>query len=312
MDADMMSARAPDRLQAFGGQGEKIDLLKPTHPMLAPLQYWMYGPWLVTAAFVAAVATRRAAWPRRFAFAGCWAGVGVLLAGATTWPRWVAEYHWAKADSLESANRFAEADDQLQRALEAMPDLAATRRYWLSKGRLGYRQQEAGEHVSFFIAWQYLNSGDLNRARAELEPYVAKSGGRTPQRDLLGEIIGYVAISYVSNGNPTASELAWSEAATVASWKPTYWVAQAATILATAPHRAAEVEEKFLPKLVGGKRGGDVGECFVGADLATALGDAYFVTGEFDRARDMYSLAMNIFHLPKYVNVHAQEGKLGM
>jgi hypothetical protein len=63
---------------------------------------------------------------------------------------------------------------------------------------------------------------------------------------------------------------------------------------------------------VGGKRGGDVGDCFVGADLATALGDAYFVTGEFDRARDMYSLAMNIFHLPKYVNVHAQEGKLGM
>jgi tetratricopeptide (TPR) repeat protein len=313
LDEDLMSVRAPDRLQAFGGQMEKTDLLEPHHPMLAPFQYWMYGPWLVTAAFVAAVVARRNTWPRRVAYASCWAAAGVLLSIAATWPRWLAEYHWAKADGYEAANQFQAADNELQLALDAMPDLEATRRYWLSKGRLGFRQHETGEHVSFFIAYQYLNSTkDLERARSEIEPFVAKTGGATPQRDLLGEIIGYVAISYISNGNPAASELAWGQAVEVASWKPTYWVAEAATILATAPHRAPEVEERFLPRLVGRGGKGDVGDCFVGADLASALGDAYFVTGDFNRARDMYTLAMDIFHLPKYVNLHAQEGKLGM
>jgi hypothetical protein len=315
MDEDLMSVRAPDRLQAFGGQMERSDLLEPRHPMLAPFQYWMYGPWLVTAAFVAAMMARHTSWPRRIAYASAWAGIGALLAVAATWPRWVAEYHWTKADAFEAANQFAAADEELQLALDAMPDLAVTRRYWLMKGRLGFRQHETGEHVSFFTAYQYLStSNDLARARAELEPYVAKTGGATPQRDLLGEIIGYVAIEYVSNGNPAASELSWTEATEVAPWKPTYWVAEAVTILATAPHRAPEVEAKYLPKLVGGgARGrGDVGDCFIGSDLASALGDAYFVTGDFDRARDMYSLSMDIFHLPKYVNLHAQEGKLGM
>ncbi len=313
IDEDLMSVRAPDRLQAFGGQMEKTNLLAPTHPMLVPFQYWMYGPWLVTAAFVAAIAARRDTWPRRMAFASAWAAAGCVLAIAATWPRWMAEYHWAKADNYEAANQFAAADDELQLALDAMPDLAATRRYWITKGRLGFRQHQAGEHVSFFIAYQYLNSSqDLERARAEIEPYVSKNGGATAQRDLLGEIIGYVAINYISHGNPAASELAWTEAVEVAPWKPTYWVAEATTILATAPSRAPEVEEKFLPRLVGRGGTGDVGDCFVGADLASALGDAYFVTGDFTRARDMYTLAMDIFHLPKYVNLHAQEGKLGM
>jgi hypothetical protein len=56
----------------------------------------------------------------------------------------------------------------------------------------------------------------------------------------------------------------------------------------------------------------EVGDCFVGSDFASALGDAYFETGDFDRARVMYTKAMDLFHLPKYVNLHAQEGRLGM
>jgi tetratricopeptide (TPR) repeat protein len=55
-----------------------------------------------------------------------------------------------------------------------------------------------------------------------------------------------------------------------------------------------------------------VGDCFVSSDVASALGDAYFAIGEFDRARDMYSEAKRLFDLPKYVNLHAQEGRLGM
>jgi tetratricopeptide (TPR) repeat protein len=303
---DLMSVRAPDRLASFGGLMEKDDLLEPTHPIMAPFQYWMYGGWLVAAAFVAAMVTLREAWSRRLAYATYWAGAGILLAAAATWPRWMAEYHWARAENLEAVNQFADAEREIDQALRTMPDLAATRRYWLAKGRLGYRQHATGEHVSFFLAHQYLRANELDRARAELDPWIGPTGGATPQRDLLAEIIGYVAIGYVNNDNHAAAELAWGEASAAAPWKPIYWVAEAATILNASPQRAAEVDARLLSKLV------DVGDCFVGADFATTLGDAYFETGNFVRARELYNVAMNIFDLPKYVNLHAQEGKLGM
>jgi hypothetical protein len=207
---------------------------------------------------------------------------------------------------LEAVNQFADAEREIDQALYTMPDLAATRRYWLAKGRLDYRQQATGEHVSFFLAHQYLRANELDRARAELDPWIGPTGGATPQRDLLAEIIGYVAVGYVNNDNHAAAELAWQEASAAAPWKPIYWVAEAATILNASPQRAPEVEARLLSKLV------DVGDCFVGADFATTLGDAYFETGNFVRARELYNVAMDIFDLPKYVNLHAQEGKLGM
>jgi tetratricopeptide (TPR) repeat protein len=302
---DMMTVRAPDRLQAFGGQVGKIDLLEPTHPMLAPFKYWMYGPWLVTAALAAVIATRRGPWSRRLAYAGAWTGAGVLLAAAATWPRWVAEYHWAKADALEARNRYAEAEAELTQAVEAMPDLGSLRRYHLAKGRLDYRQHRPGEYYAFFIAYQYLQIGDLERARAELEPYVHISG-TIAQRDMLGEIVGHIAAGFAASGKEGAAEVAWREASNIAPWKPAYWVAEAVTVLGASPERAKEIEDRVFGRLC------NVGDCFVGSDVASALGDAYFETGQFDRARDMYARAMQLFHLPKYVNLHAQEGRLGM
>jgi hypothetical protein len=111
MNDDLMSVRAPDRLQSFGGMIKQADLLEPTHPLLVPFQYWMYGAWLVTGAFAATVAARRDVWPRRLAYAACWAGAGVMLAAAATWPRWVAEYHWARAERFETINEFANAEN---------------------------------------------------------------------------------------------------------------------------------------------------------------------------------------------------------
>jgi tetratricopeptide (TPR) repeat protein len=233
------------------------------------------------------------------------AGAGVLLAAAATWPRWLAEYHWAKSDSLEARNLFAEAEVELQKACEAMPDLGSLRRYWLAKGRLDYRQHRPGEYHAFFIAFQYLQIGDLERARAELEPYVHISGS-TAQRDMLGEIVGHIAVEFASSGQDGAAEIAWREASNIAPWKPAYWIAEAVTVLGTAPERAKEVENRIFDRLC------NVGDCFVGSDVASALGDAYFETGQFEQARDMYARAMQLFHLPKYVNLHAQEGRLGM
>jgi tetratricopeptide (TPR) repeat protein len=302
---DMMTARAPDRLQAFGGQVGKADLLEPRHAMLLPLQYWMYGPWLVALALIATIATRKDSWSRRVVYAGSWAGAGVLLAAAATWPRLLAEYHWAQSDAHEARNQFAEAQCSLEAAHASMPELGRLERYWMAKGRLDFRQRRSGEYCAFFIAKQYLDIRDLDRARAELEPY-AYAQGAPAQRDLLAEIIGHIAANFAHNGRDGAAEVAWREAVSIAPWKPAYWVAEAVTILGSAPSRAREVEDRLLDKLC------NVGDCFVGSDLASALGDAYFETGDFERARDMYGKAMDLFHLPKYVNLHAQEGRLGM
>jgi hypothetical protein len=150
-----------------------------------------------------------------------------------------------------------------------------------------------------------LTAGDLDRARSELEPYVHIQG-ETAQRDMLAEIIGHTAASFAARGQDSAAEIAWREASNIAPWKPAYWVAEAVTELAATPARAAEIEERVLDRLC------NVGDCFVGSDVASALGDAYFEMGEFDKARDMYAKAMELFHLPKYVNLPAQEGRLGM
>jgi hypothetical protein len=302
---DLMTVRAPDRLQSFGGQSGRRELLEPSHPLLEPMKYWMYGPWLVMAAAIGVIASRPGPWSSRVAHAGKWAGVGAALAVAATWPRLLAEYHWARAESFEHRHEFALAQQSLERARLTMPDLGYLRRYWQTKGRLDYRQQKPGDYRDFFIASQYLANSDLSRARAELEPSV-HADSSAPQRDLLAEIIGHSAVLYSAQGKQGAAEIAWREAGDIASWKPTYWVAEAVTALGAAPERAPEIEQRMLNQLC------EVGDCFVGCDFASALGDAYFETGDFERARVMYTKAMDLFNLPKYVNLHAQEGRLGM
>jgi tetratricopeptide (TPR) repeat protein len=305
---DLMTSRAPDRLKPFGSQivGQPQDeLLEPTHPLLYPFRFWMYGPWLIALAGLGIVASRRGSWPQRLGVASRWAAAGLLLAAAVTWPRLLAEYRWAKAARLEMANDFPAAAEALEQARRTMPSMAHTRRYWIDRGRLDYRLAQGGGYVAFFKAYQYLNVADLDNARATLEPFIA-AGGSTIQRDLMSEIVGHIAVGYNTRGQSSAAELAWGEAAAVAPWKPSYWVAQAVTVLSTSPHRAPEIDERLLAQLV------EVGDCFVSCDFASALGDAYFEIGQFDRARELYALAMDLFHLPKYVNLHAQEGRLGL
>jgi hypothetical protein len=302
---DLMTVRAPDRLQAFGGQTGKIDLLEPTHPLLVSFNYWMYGPWLIAAAAIGIVSTRRTSWWNRGIAVCGWAAAGIVLAFAATWPRWAAEYHWAQADGFEERNQFDDAAAALERARETMPHFGYTRRYWQERGKIDFRRQLQTEYCAFFVALQYLESGDVERAQAELEPYVDAESASAP-RDLMAEIIGHAASGYSAHGKREAAEIAWRDAAAIAPWKPVYWVAHAVTVVGTTPSRAREIEDRYLPELC------EVGDCFVGSDFATALGDAYFENGDFESARRMYSMAMDIFHLPKYVNLHAQEGRLGM
>jgi hypothetical protein len=302
---DMLSGGAPDRLELIHGQ-LTLKQLDTVHPFWYPFRYSVYGPWLLTLAFAATVTACSASWRNRFLYAGKWAAIGLGFAFAVTLPRWIAEYHWARAEAHESSNDFAHAEQSLERAKLAMPQMEFTRRYWDERGRLDYRQQRQTEYATFYKASQHMEQAKPGLAQAELEPDVNRTGGSIPQRDLLGAILGKLAIHDVYIQNHSAAELSWREAAKVAFWEPAYQIAETATALAAAPKRASELKDQLMPWLV------QVGDRLVNADFSSVVADAYFDDGNLQQAREMYNHALDTFDLPKYVNLHAQKGLLGM
>lgn len=304
----MLSAGTSDRLAVLSDKSmRKDDQLSQPHAVIAPLRYSTYGLWLVGVAVASALLWQRGTWVRRFGYAGAWAVVGVALALAATWPRWLAEYRWGRAAALENGHDFVAADRSLDAARAAMPALGNTWRYWLAKGRISFRQREAeNKYQAFFLAHQAVLSDELDRARALMEPYIGPNEGTTTQRDLLASVIARRATDYASDGKYSGAELSWGEAAAIAPWKAAYRIAHQAAQLAVAPQRAAEVQQQALPDLEA------LGDRMVSSDFHSLVGDAYFVVGDFGRARAMYDRALSLFHLPKYTNIPAQEGRLGM
>lgn len=305
---DMMTVRAPDRLAAFGAEDMSTDvyLQALVHPLLAPLDYSMYGTWFIALAAVGLLATQQGNWRRRAGSCAAWTGAGIVLAAAVTWPRWIAEYHLAQADRLERTNNFDAAEASLEQAQRTMRCLGETRRYWVARGRLAYRRHNSPRYEAFFLAHQYYDNGDPLRAEAELAPFAELPTAATPECDLMSDIVGNIAVGHIAQGHSASAKVAWQRAVEYAPWKPAYWVSLAAAELTESPSGAPSMHRRLLDQLV------DVGDCFVGSDVASALGDAYFEMGDFDSARAMYSEAKRLFDLPKYVNLHAQEGRLGM
>jgi tetratricopeptide (TPR) repeat protein len=303
----MLSAGTSNRLAALESKSTREESFNQERPLVLPLRFVTYGAWLVPVALIGTVVATRGNWLRRSAFAGAWIAVGLSLSTAAIWPRWLSEYRFARAESLENGHRFVEARESLEDAKAVLPSVGSTWRFWLAAGRLSYRQNEPGnEFQTFFVAHQAVLSGDLDRARALLEPDVGGGKGALPQRGLLAGIVGQRAAEYVSDAKYSAAEMSWTEAAAIAPWKTAYPIARGAARLAAAPQLASEAEQDLLPLL------NVLGDRMVTSDLHSLVGDAYFVAGDFRRARMMYDRAMSLFHLPKYININAQEGRLGM
>jgi tetratricopeptide (TPR) repeat protein len=304
----LLSAGTPDRLAELGNKAVREDyLLMREHPLVQPFRYLVYGMWLVGIAAVACVVAQRGAWPRRLMVAGVWGVAGFVLAVAATWPRVLAEYHWSRASTLENSQQTTAADEALRSAVSAMPVMGHTWRFWLAKGRISYRQHEAeNAYQAFFLAHQSALGGDLDRARTLMERYVSSSNGSVAQRDLLARILARQAAEYASDAKHGGAELMWRQASVIAPWKTAYSLAHGAAQLIAAPHRAEELSEKMLPRLEA------VGDRMVASDINSVVGDAYFEIGEYALARQQYKRAMALFSLPKYSNVYAQEGRLGM
>lgn len=303
---DMLSGGAPDRLSVLGGRSTKFSELEDTHPIWYPFRYSVYGIWLIELALIGVLIAQPGGWWKRCQYAAAWSAVGLGFAAAVTWPRWVAEYHWARAELQENANQLVEAGESLEVARSAMPEFQSTRRYWNARGRLDYRQHLNNGFVAFFKASQHIQQDNPDLARAEIEPQVRLSSGTAPERDLLGEVIGRLAVRYIDSGQQSAGEVAWGQAADIVPWEPAYWIAETSSILSASPKKARELEDRLVQLLP------QVGDRMVKSDFSSLIADAYFVTGDLERARDFYSRAMETFDLPKYVNLHAQKGMLGM
>ncbi len=304
----MLAAGTPDRLATLGNKETRKDLLVMSeHPIWVPLRYSVYGMWLVGIALVATIVSGQGRWSERLGHAAVWTGAGLVLAAAATWPRIAAEYQFARAEAAENGNRFADAQHSLDEVRAAMPSMENTWRYWLANGRLRVRQQRTNDKfASFYLSHQAILNGDLTRARALLEPFVWRKDAGTAQRDLFAGIIAQQAAEYVAEGKYSAAELCWAEAATTAPWKPAYQIAAAAALLASSPVRAVAINDQITPLL------SHVGDRMVASDVQSLVGDAHFVSGDFVSARQMYDLAIITFQTPKYINIPAQLGRLGM
>lgn len=303
---DMLSGGAPDRLSVLGGHETSVAEMETVHPLWYPYRYSVFGPWLIELALISVLVACAGSWSRRLRYATVCLLIGFAFAAAIVWPRVIAEYHWARCDAFENANDFAAATESLERARSAMPQLQVTRRYWVSRGRIEYRQNHDNNFVAFFKASQHMLQEKPDLARAEVEPQIRQTGGTAAERDLLSEIIGRLAVRYISGGHQSSAEVAWGEAAAISPWEPAYWIAETASVLAAAPSRAREYEDRLIPKLP------QIGDRMVRSDFSSLIADAYFITGDLERARDFYAKAMVTFDLPKYVNLHAQKGMLGM
>lgn len=303
---DLLVGDSPDRLAERWGKNTKAELLPATHPLETPFRYLVYGPWLVVVSAAGVALTTVGGWPTRLGRAAAWGAVGVIVAAAATGPRWLAEYHFAEAAEHESANRLAAADAALDRARDAMPEFASTRRYWLDKGRIAYRQNEPGRFRAFFEAHQLGLANRYLEARSVLGERVKQDGGETVERELLAEFVSSLAERDGRRGAFASSEDLWEEAAELVPWTPVYWIGGAATALWGDPGRADEVARLRLSRI------DQVGDRVLNSDLASLVGDAYFHTGDFKDARAMYARSLDNFNLPKQVNLRAQRGRLGM
>ena len=303
---DLLVGDSPDRLAKRWGKDSVASLLPVDHSLLQPWRYTVYGPWLVIVSAAGIMITRTGDWMNRLGSVVAWGGIGVLVAIAVTMPRLRAEYHWSNAERYEASNRFDLAETSLERARAAMPEFAASRRYWRDRGRLDFRRGSLSRFHLFFESHQLGLARRFAEAQALLSERIDNNTSELVERDLIAEFHSELAARQAQKNNFVAAERQWNRSSQLVPWNPVYWVGGATVSLWGEPQRAAEIERALVPRM------DQIGDRVMNSDIASIIGDAYFKTGAFREARSMYALSLANFNLPKHVNLRAQYGRLGM
>ncbi len=269
-------------------------------------RFQMFGPWLVGLLGFAFLATTTGAWQQRIKV--LFGGLVLCLTAAAivAWPRGVMQYQLDKAYRQEMNDKYREAQQSLAQALDIFPSLHHTRRFWLASGRLAYRLQENNLQSTFFQAHQLMLDNHVDDAIGILQPPAEQRDCPLVVRDLMSELLGRQALRAIHDANPGTAETRWREAFAMAPWRQGNWLGIGVAMSMASPHQPARIEEWLLTRIE------DVGDRLIRADAYAMVGDAYFSQGEFIKARDLYQQSRDTFSLPKYVNIHAQEGMLGL
>lgn len=302
----LMTAKTPSRVGNPWKQRRPVNVGLRPDPIVVSWEYTMFGSWAVAVCFVGLIAFSRADWTTRIGLICGWLVLACVLTAGVCWRRAAAEYYFARAASWEHQNDFVAAAAALENVIDVFPNFHRTRRYWLADGRVATRAGLQTMSSQLFQAHQFFKQGELEKAQAILTPAVVESGRDPILSDLLADIISHRALEHVAQGDHSSAEGSWRDASKWAPWRSLCWIGAGTAMAVSTPERASQIEEEFLPKL------DQIGDRLVRCDLAALVGDAYFETGNFARARKMYDLSLSIFNLPKLVNSHAQEGMLGM
>jgi hypothetical protein len=126
--------------------------------------YLLYGIWLIPWCGVGVILGSGGTARRRWTLAGLWVLLGTALAGAACARRLTAEYHWARAQVLETRCEYAAARRELRAAVDGCPEMEQLERTWLLTGKLDHLDRRRTTQQRFFHAFQLAR--DRSRPRA--------------------------------------------------------------------------------------------------------------------------------------------------
>ena len=307
---DLLTGRSPDRTAELRDpRNRPKNFGYREGQTLAGWRYQMSGPWLFGVTLLAMIIHVKGSWRQRMMLTITVLMIGVAVSTVVCWRRLQAERYLAQAYALERDNEHRQALDACEDAVRVFPDFANTRRYWLQTGRLAFRLGQQNDRELLFRAHQLLRSRNLDAAEGLMAPWLNNNLNDDANflvRDLMAEILGAQALSAISADRPSAAETKWRTAHELAPWRTVGWVGIGFAMTMVSPQQAAQAEEILMPRLE------QIGDRLVRSDVTSMVGDAYFRDGDFSRARELYERSMKTFSLPKYANIHAQEGVLGL
>ena len=251
----------------------------------------------------------RGRWERRLGHLGLWTMAGLLLSGVVCARRLRAEYHWNQAEELERVGDLDGARHALGVAKAIFPEFERLQRTWTLAGKLDFRQQRPTRYATFFRVGQLACHQDRTLAIGVLSELTGDREEITLEpavRNLAAQIFSDTARKYLADASIVSARDAFVRACRLAPYRMDC-VFGYGVVLAQNERWNPELVETQFKSLIA-----RVGDRSLKADLLERLGNAFFEAGRLVEARKYYQDSIDVFCQPKFVNIPAQEGMLGM
>ncbi|MGA2033381.1 MAG: hypothetical protein ABSG68_14080 [Thermoguttaceae bacterium] len=279
--------------------------------------YLLYGKWLVVLAAVGVLFGYPRSLARRASILVAWVLVGLLAGALACSARLAGEVCWFRAYVLEQRADAARAEVVLDRSLAVCPQLGLLRRSWLLQGKmdyrrggfspLDYRRQEYSSRQRFWEAHQLAFDRQVLLANHMMQSLRYSRDQARVVRVQSADFFTARGLELLGRGLPAAARDHF-DMADAAGGQTRFDCAcfRALVNMQGDPTRAEPVAV-------------DLGEILdhcpnrlLRADIVAVLGDAFFDAGRMPAARKCYAESMDLFNLPKQINLRAQKSLVGM